>query len=250
MFLRKIAFLLLVSNILSTNLFSEELQNFSEIKNPNFDYWKNQENDTSKYLLTVGGVSLAVMVAGAGILYAMPTSITNWEDDGESHVTQKWWSNVKKGPVWDKDDWFLNYVTHPYWGAVYYMQGRNAGYGPLGSFLVSVTASTFMWEYGVEAFAEVPSIQDLFVTPIIGSLIGEGFYYLSTQIKAKDEKVFNSKALGITLLTIMDPAFLLIEKTGLKDYVKKKNSNQTLQSYSAWELQNHTLMLRTKIYIN
>ena len=134
MFLRKIAFLLLVSNILSTNLFSEELQNFSEIKNPNFDYWKNQENDTSKYLLTVGGVSLAVMVAGAGILYAMPTSITNWEDDGESHVTQKWWSNVKKGPVWDKDDWFLNYVTHPYWGAVYYMQGRNAGYGPLGSF--------------------------------------------------------------------------------------------------------------------
>jgi small subunit ribosomal protein S1 len=47
----------------------------------------------------------------------------------------------------------MNYVAHPYWGAVYYMQGRNAGYGPLGSFLVAFTASTFMWEYGVEAFA-------------------------------------------------------------------------------------------------
>jgi hypothetical protein len=252
MLLKRIVFSFALSFFLFTNLFSEEVKLKSEeIKNPNFDYWKNQENDSARYLYTVGGIALGTMAVGAVILSFLPTSITNWDTGGEKpHLAKRWVNNVKEGPVWDKDDWTMNYVAHPYWGAVYYMQGRNAGYGPLGSFLVAFTASTFMWEYGVEAFAEVPSIQDIFVTPIIGSLVGEGFYYASTKIKANDEEVFNSKVLGITLLTIMDPAFLVMEKTGLKDYVKKQNANQTKQSYSSWGFQNNTIMLRTTIYIN
>ena len=27
-------------------------------------------------------------------------------------------------PVWDDDEFYLNYILHLYWGATYYMRGR------------------------------------------------------------------------------------------------------------------------------
>ena len=55
---------------------------------------------------------VGVCVATMGFLYMMPSSFTNWEDNGKSPFS-KWWRNVSHAPVWDKDDFFLNYVTHP-----------------------------------------------------------------------------------------------------------------------------------------
>ncbi|WP_203249645.1 MULTISPECIES: DUF3943 domain-containing protein [Cysteiniphilum] len=66
------------------------------------------------------------------------------------------------------------YIGHPYAGAIYYMAARDSGFGEFESFLYSAFISTFFWEYGVEAFAEVPSIQDLIVTPVDGWLLGVG----------------------------------------------------------------------------
>ena len=85
--------------------------------------------DENKIDGTMLGRNTAVMF-GTGIgtmafLYMMPTSFTNWEDDGESPF-KKWWENVSHAPVWDSDDLFLNYVTHPYAGAIYYMGDRKA----------------------------------------------------------------------------------------------------------------------------
>ncbi|MGN1063264.1 MAG: DUF3943 domain-containing protein [Alphaproteobacteria bacterium] len=122
-------------------------------------------------------VMFGVGVGTMAFLYAMPSGFTNWEDDGKSPF-KKWWDNVSREPVWDSDDFFLNYVTHPYAGAIYYMGARSAGANAAYSFLYSFALSTFFWEYGLEAFAERPSIQDLIVTPVVGSLLGEGFYAL------------------------------------------------------------------------
>lgn len=163
------------------------------------------ENNVDKPTLRRNTLLLFGAGVGAmGVLYLMPSSFTNWEDDGESPF-RKWWDNVSHAPVWDEDDWFLNYVTHPYAGAIYYMGARSAGAGAGVSFAYSFALSTFFWEYGIEAFAERPSIQDLIVTPVAGSLLGEGFYLIKRHLVENDYNLCDSRALGITVALLIDP---------------------------------------------
>jgi len=145
--------------------------------------------DTAMY---VGATVIAF-----GVLYAMPESVTNWnkEEMKEKGIAYKWKENVKAGPVWDEDDWVLNWITHPYSGGVYYMTARSSGFNMFESFLYSAFMSTFFWEYGIEAFAEIPSKQDLIITPVLGSVVGEGFFYAKKSILRHDKKLLNSKTL-------------------------------------------------------
>jgi len=158
-------------------------------------------------------------VIAFGVLYAMPESSTHWDKQAmkENGFAYKWKQNVKAGPVWDNDDWVLNYVTHPYSGGVYYMTARSSGFNIFESFLYSAFMSTFFWEYGIEAFAEIPSKQDLIVTPVIGSALGEGFFYCKKSILKHDKKVLNSKFLGYTTLFVIDPFNSILDSFGYKD---------------------------------
>ena len=112
-------------------------------------------------------------VVAFGVLWVMPESVTNWNkaEMKEKGIAWKWKENVKAGPVWDEDDWVLNWITHPYCGGLYYMTSRSAGFSVLESFGYSAVMSTFFWEYGIEAFAEIPSKQDLLITPIFVSMV-------------------------------------------------------------------------------
>ena len=181
-------------------------------------------------MLTMAGAS----VAAAGILYLLPESFTNWDKDDSSDIFKKWKDNVKEGPVKDEDDFFLNYVTHPYWGAVYYMSARSAGANVFTSFLYSAFLSTFFWEYGVEAFAEVPSKQDLVITPVIGSIFGELFYLSKRHIISNDYTLLGSRKLGRVTIFLMDP-ITEVSKFFLRDRSKKdenmENSDVSLFSY-------------------
>ena len=76
--------------------------------------------------------------------------------------------------------------------------------------------STFMWEYGVEAFAEIPSWNDLIVTPVAGSLLGEGFFILKRKIVENDVRILNSRFIGRTALLIMDPVNEITDVLGYK----------------------------------
>ena len=168
------------------------------------------------------GMYLGATVIAFGILWTMPESVSGWDkqDIKENGITKKWSQNVKAGPVWDEDDWVLNYVTHPYSGAVYFMTARSSGFTFMESFVYSAIMSTFFWEYGVEAFAEVPSIQDLIVTPVIGSVMGEGFFYAKKSILKSDKKILKSKVLGVTALILMDPFNTFLDACGYKQKVK------------------------------
>ena len=144
-------------------------------------------------------------VGVAGILYMMPESVSKWDKSKMKNLGKNWRDNVKAGPVVDNDDWAINFIGHPYSGAAYYQIARHSGLGPWGSFGYSVVMSTFFWEYGVEAFAEVPSIQDLIITPVIGSIMGEIFYRTEMRIRANDGKVLGSKKFGSFLMIVMNP---------------------------------------------
>ena len=161
-------------------------------------------------------------IVAYGILWSLPESFTKWdkEEMKKNGITAKWKENVKAGPVIDEDNFFLNYVMHPYFGGVYYMTARSNGFTILESFAYSAIMSTFFWEYGVEAFAEIPSVQDLIVTPVLGSVVGEGFFYAKRSILKNDSKVLNSKFLGKTSLLLMDPLNTIMDSFGYKQKVK------------------------------
>lgn len=142
-----------------------------------------------------------------GVLVMLPESATGW--DPESDIWGKWIDNVTEGPVWDRDNWAYNYIGHTYSGGVYYQVARKSGYRQWDAFFYSFLMSTFYWEYGVEAFAEVPSIQDLVVTPIMGWVYGEWAYQTEIGIRERDNKVLGSKILGGTSLFLLDPVDML-----------------------------------------
>ena len=150
---------------------------------------------------TVFGLGIGVIA----VLYAMPESITNWDSDDASNIFGKWKDNVTEGPVWDRDDVFLNYIGHPYFGGVFYQAARKSGYRQWDAFLYSTMMSTFYWEYGVEAFAEVPSVQDLVVTPVLGWVYGEWAFQTERDIWLNDATVMDSEVLGNISLFMLDP---------------------------------------------
>lgn len=188
----------------------------------------NPQRDPKRLLYNTGLYAGAAL-ASFGLLWIAPESISKWdkEEIKEDGLISKWKKNVKAGPVWDEDDFVMNYVIHPWAGAVYYMTARGSGYKPWECATYSFLMSTFFWEYGIEAFAEIPSTQDLIVTPIFGSMLGEGFFIAKKQIIKKDRRILKSKVLGNTALFIMDPFNELLDIIGCKT----KNKIDTYSSF-------------------
>lgn len=166
----------------------------------------------------VGG--FAVM----GVLLLLPEDITKWDKSeiGKGDLIEKWWENVKAGPVWDNDKWYINWIGHPYFGGVYYQGARKSGYNQWNSFTYSALMSTFYWEYGIEAFAEVPSIQDLVITPVGGWIYGEWAHHKEQEIRARGGTAWGSKTWGSISLFLLDPL-------GSIDTWVRKKSNRKIQ---------------------
>ena len=181
---------------------------------PPYRDWRKLGYNSSIY---VGATIIAF-----GVLWSMPESATNWdkEEMKEKGIFWKWKENVKAGPVWDEDDWVLNWVTHPYCGGIYYMTARSSGFSILESFGYAAIMSTFFWEYGIEAFAEIPSKQDLIITPVLGSVVGEGFFHAKKTILRHDHQILKSKILGYTALVLMDPFNTILDGFGYQSKVK------------------------------
>ncbi|WP_396183094.1 DUF3943 domain-containing protein [Flavobacterium sp.] len=177
----------------------------------------NPQRDPKRLWYNTG--MYAVTALGAfGLLWIAPESISKWdkEEIKEEGLLKKWKENVKAGPVIDEDDFVMNYIIHPWAGGVYYMSARGSGYKPWECATYSFLMSTFFWEYGIEAFAEIPSWQDLIITPVVGSIVGEGFFIAKGKIIRNERRILNSKFLGNTTLFIMDPFNEILDVFGYK----------------------------------
>lgn len=149
------------------------------------------------------------------VLECLPEDATSWNRAELQDVPLfKRWHNhvIKKGPEWDHDKFYFNYILHPYAGAAYFMVARSCGFNFWKSTLYSSIVSTVGWEFGIEAFMERPSIQDIFVTPIVGSCIGEGFYHVKRWLVDNDYRLLGSPFWGGILAFLVDP---VNEFTGL-----------------------------------
>lgn len=156
--------------------------------------------ETRNFFFMAWGMMLAI--------YALPEDVSNWErsEMTPDKLPGNWEENMQEAPVWDKDDWQLNYINHPYIGSMYYIVARNHGLTPFESFSYSFWMSALLWEFGIEQTAEPASIQDTLVTPIIGSILGEAFYVWEQRIQENDGLVLGSPFLGSTSLFLLNPA--------------------------------------------
>lgn len=142
------------------------------------------------------------------VLECLPEDATSWNRAELQDVPLfKRWRNhvIKKGPEWDHDKFYFNYILHPYAGAAYFMAARSCGFNFWQSLLYCSLISNVGWEFGIEAFMERPSIQDLFITPLVGSVIGECFYKLKRKIVANGYTLAGSSVLGNIVVFLIDP---------------------------------------------
>lgn len=149
------------------------------------------------------------------VLECLPEDATTWNraELRDVPLFKRWHKHViKKGPEWDHDKFYFNYILHPYAGAAYFMAARSCGFNFWRSTLYCSVVSTVGWEFGIEAFMERPSIQDIFITPLVGSCVGEGFYHVKRWLVDNDYRLFGSPLLGGILAFLCDP---VNEFTGL-----------------------------------
>jgi len=66
-------------------------------------------------------------------------------------------------------------------------------------------AISSFYEIGLEAWAEQVSIQDMFVTPLLGWALAEVLLPIEYYIKRNEGKILNSRVLGSTGLFLIDP---------------------------------------------
>lgn len=168
--------------------------------------WKRMWTNTA----VLGGAFIGTLV----VLECLPEDATSWNRAEIQSVPMfKRWRNhvLREGPAWDHDKAIFNYVLHPYAGAVYFMSARSCGFNFWQSLLYSTCISSIGWEFGIEAFMERPSIQDLFVTPLVGSIIGEGFYRAKRRIAENDYHLLGSKVLGNIVVFLIDPVNEVID---------------------------------------
>jgi hypothetical protein len=139
-----------------------------------------------------------------GMLYIAPESVSGWTpEQKKGYSLSIWWDNVKN-PQWDSDDAYLNYVLHPYWGAAYYVRARERGYNDREATLYAIMLSC-MYEFGAEALFEEVSVQDLFVTPIGGTLVGRYFMRVRDRVRDREAELGYRTTGDKWVWTLTDP---------------------------------------------
>lgn len=148
------------------------------------------------------------------VLELLPEDATAWNraSISQTPMFKRWYRNIfVLNPEWDHDKFIFNYVLHPYAGAAYFMAARSCGFSFWGSMLYSAAISTIGWEFGIEAFMERPSYQDLFVTPVIGSIFGELMYKGKRAIVDHGYELLGSWFLGRAACFLLDPVNEVID---------------------------------------
>ncbi|MBT3236407.1 MAG: DUF3943 domain-containing protein [Bdellovibrionales bacterium] len=186
----------------SASVYLPAFSDNGDLYQQHFDLSSNQQ-----ILLKKSVYGLVIGAAVMGVMKELPEGITKWNDNNfnDRSLKDKWYSNISSGPVMDHDSFAVNWIGHPLSGAAYYTMARTTGLRPLESFIYSSLMSTLYWEYGLEATAEIPSIQDLIITPVVGSLMGELSYKLINQIDNNRGIFLGSKTFGSIMKVVLNP---------------------------------------------
>lgn len=128
-----------------------------------------------KFLLGSAEV-ISYNLLSTALLFTLPRDVSKWYKLDGNTVSAQYKKSFTHAPVYDADVWYINFVGHPYQGSCYYnaIRSQGATFWQAGLFTLG---HSIIWEYMAEGGLEQPSIQDLVVTPFVGSLLGELFHH-------------------------------------------------------------------------
>lgn len=118
---------------------------------------------------------------------------------GDKSIRASFWSF----PLNDGDNLNTNYFQHPLSGMTTYLYYRAVGFDKVTSSLGSAMHS-LLFEYTIEAWQQPPSLNDIFMTPLIGIPLGMVLEYFSGYLLQTDSQFL--RGLGY----ILNPATILI----------------------------------------
>lgn len=152
-----------------------------------------------------------------GLIYS-PTWLSRWDNTSTNFKINDFLNQYKSSysnpPVIDEDLFYTNYIGHPYQGAYYYNTVRSQGAKVWQSALYSLGQS-LLWEYGWEAGFEQPSIQDLIVTPVAGSVVGELTHVATIAMSKHGFRWYE-----IATICIINPAYAINNKFRFNKEIK------------------------------
>lgn len=188
----------------------------------------------------------SAFVATLFVLEMLPEDATAWNRAAiqQTPMFERWYKNIfVHNPEIDHDKFIFNYILHPYAGAVYFLGARSCGFSFWGSMLYSFCISTIGWEFGIEAFMERPSYQDIFITPCVGSALGELMYRGKRAIIERGYDVLGHQWMGRTICFLLDPVNEVIDLFRgnpcheiARDYRAKRTRIESSLSLTPWSL--------------
>lgn len=198
-------------NIIDVNPKAQEDQEYSRPVRHHYGYF-DREHSAGESWRHLGGIFLVTAVA-----YPL-TQPTVFRDDKGSF--DKYKDNFGH-LVFDQDEPFWNWVVHPISGSQLYLYYRANGYSKTSSMMMSFASST-LFEFAVEIYSEPASVQDLYQTPMLGTILGYGLenlsmYFLNTGNPLG--KFFGHLINPATLFWFYEGKVLLIPEV-YKDYAK------------------------------
>lgn len=121
--------------------------------------------------------------------------------------------------VFDKDEPIWNFFVHPISGSQLFLLYRAEGYSRMSA-LGMATISSTLFEVTVEILTEPASVQDLYMTPILGTVLGLGIENLSMALLNSGSTFGKIVAHAInpaTLLPLYEGRTLIIPKFDQED---------------------------------
>ncbi len=115
-------------------------------------------------LETLGYVSTLYALNWAGYYLSQPEEFKN---NGSFKDYRKRFGKI----VFDMDSSNWNQVVHPFVGSQVFLFYRSQSYSRMASFWLTVVQST-LFEFTIETYTEPASAQDLYQTPVLGSILG------------------------------------------------------------------------------
>ncbi len=138
-----------------------------------------------------------------GLLYSLAWAsyiLTQFDTLKNHGGIQKYRKNFGK-IVFDKDEPFWNWFVHPLSGSQIYLYYRADGYNRIEAFKMCFVTS-LLFELTVEIFTEPASVQDLYQTPVLGSLLGLGIENLSMYLLNTGHPILKVLGHGINPMTL------------------------------------------------
>lgn len=93
-------------------------------------------------------------------------------------------------PHLDNDTYDYNVFQHAISGNYYFLYYRSRGHDVKAAFLWSF-ASSLAFEFAIETLTERPSFQDMYHTPVLGTILGMGSEKLSLELLGTDNAFFH-----------------------------------------------------------